>query len=181
MRINDEHWLTRTRRLLSPNRAPRRDPEDISLLVIHAISLPPGQFGTGLAIDLFLNRLDVSAHPGLADLAGLRVSAHVFIDRRGRAIQFVPFHEAAWHAGVSAWRGRVGCNEFAVGIELEGEDHRPYTRAQYHRLHGVIRALLHRYPTLSRAGIVGHMEVAPDRKTDPGPVFDWAGVLGSLW
>ena len=171
----------RTRRLPSANRSPRRDAADISLLVIHTISLPPGRFGTGLVADLFLNRLDVSADPSLADLEGVRVSAHVFIDRRGRAIQFVPFDQAAWHAGESAWRGREGCNAFAVGIELEGEEHRSCTKAQYRRLHAVLDALLARYPRLSRTGIVGHLEIAPGRKTDPGPAFDWAGVLGRLW
>ncbi len=181
MRVNEEHWLVRTRKLPSPNRSPRRDPSDIALIVIHTISLPPGRFGTGLVTDLFLNRLDTAAHPALADLEGVRVSAHLLIDRRGRVTQFVPFHEAAWHAGVSAWQGREGCNDFSVGIELEGEDQRPCTRAQYRRLHGVLSALLQRYATLSRNAIVGHLEIAPERKTDPGPLFGWADVLGRLW
>lgn len=181
MHIKDDHWLARVRRRPSPNQSPRRNPDDLSLVVIHGISLPPGQFGTGMVEDLFLNRLDVSADPALKDLAGLRVSAHLFIDRRGRTTQFVPFDRAAWHAGVSSWRGRSGCNEFGIGIELEGEDHRPYTQAQYRRLRAVLLALLNRYPHLSRVGIVGHQEIAPDRKTDPGPGFDWAGLLSHLW
>lgn len=149
-------------------------------MVIHGISLPPGEFGTGDVEALFTNTLDTGRDPRLADLAGVRVSAHLFIDRRGRTTQFVPFNERAWHAGVSAWRGRVGCNDFAIGIELEGEDHRAYTRAQYARLGKVLAALIAAYPRLSRAAIVGHLEVAPGRKTDPGPVFDWTRLLSGL-
>ncbi len=180
MQITEDHWVARTRRQPSPNRDPRPDPEDVSLLIIHGISLPPGRFGSGLVEDLFLNRLDVDAHPGLADLAAVTVSAHLLIDRRGRLIQFVPFDERAWHAGSSEWRGRHRCNDFSIGIELEGEDHRSYTRAQYRRLTLVTTALLEKYPLLSRDAIVGHLEVAPDRKTDPGPAFDWARFLVSL-
>lgn len=181
MQITDDHWLARTRRCPSPNRDRRPDREEISLVVIHGISLPPGKFGTGLVEALFGNRLDPSADPRLADLEGVRVSAHLFIDRRGRTVQFVPFDERAWHAGVSGWRGRRCCNDFAVGIELEGVDDRPYTKAQYRRLGLVLRALLARYPRLSRSAIVGHQEIAPERKTDPGRAFDWAGLLGGLW
>ena len=181
MHISRDHWLTRTRRRPSPNRDPRPDPADVSLLVIHGISLPPGRFGTGLVEALFLNRLEVDADPRLADLEGVRVSAHLLIERRGRVTQFVPFHERAWHAGVSNWQGREGCNDFAIGIELEGTDDRAYTRAQYRRLAAVIKALLARYPRLSRGAIVGHQEVAPGRKTDPGGGFDWPALLGGLW
>lgn len=149
-------------------------------MVIHGITLPPGEIGTGDVEALFTNTLDISRDPRLADLEGVRVSAHLFIDRRGRATQFVPFNERAWHAGVSSWRGRVGCNDFSVGIELEGEDHRPYTQAQYVRLDRILAALLAAYPRLSRAAIVGHLEVAPGRKTDPGAVFDWCRVLTGL-
>jgi AmpD protein len=180
LQITQDHWLARTRRRLSENRDPRPDSEDISLLIVHGISLPPGRFGTGLVEDLFLNRLDVHTDPSLADLADVKVSAHLFIDRRGRTTQFVPFHQRAWHAGLSEWRGRCRCNDFAIGIELEGEDQRPYTRAQYRRLTAVARALLEKYPALTWDAIVGHLEVAPDRKTDPGPVFDWSGFLASL-
>jgi AmpD protein len=131
--------------------------------------------------DLFMNRLDTGSDPTLEDLAGVTVSAHLFIDRRGRTRQFVPFDERAWHAGVSSWRGRQRCNDFAIGIELEGVDDRPYTRAQYRRLGAILQALLDRYPQLSRNAIVGHQEIAPGRKTDPGPAFDWHGVLEPLW
>ncbi len=165
----------------SPNCNVRPQPAAVEQVLIHGISLPPGEFGSGDVERLFTNRLDVAKDPRLADLAGVQVSSHLFIDRRGRTTQFVPFNERAWHAGVSRWRGREGCNDFAIGIELEGEDHRPYTRAQYARLGKVLTALLDKYPRLSRAAIVGHLEVAPGRKTDPGPVFDWAGVLAGLF
>jgi len=165
----------------SPNANPRPDPEEVSLVVVHGISLPPGEFGTGAVEKLFTNRLDTRSDPRLADLEGVTVSAHLFIDRRGRTTQFVPFDERAWHAGVSSWRGREGCNDFAIGIELEGEDERPYTRAQYRRLHNVLEALLVKYPRLSRSAIVGHQEVAPGRKTDPGRAFDWRQLLAGLF
>ncbi len=177
MHVRDDHRLARTRFVRSPNANARPDPEDVSLIVVHGISLPPGEFGTGAVEALFTNSLDVHTDSRLADLEGVTVSAHLFIDRRGRTTQFVPFDERAWHAGVSAWRGREGCNDFAIGIELEGEDDRPYTRAQYRRLARVLAALLERYPRLSRAAIVGHQEIAPGRKTDPGPLFDWPHVL----
>jgi AmpD protein len=181
MRIDDEHWLTRTRRRPSPNSDPRPDPEDIALIVIHGISLPPGKFNTGLVEDLFLNRLDPNVDPALADLRDVQVSAHVLIDRRGRLTQFVPFDDRAWHAGQSCWQGRERCNDFSIGIELEGEDQRPYTQAQYRRLEVLLEQLLRRYPRLSRGAIVGHLEVAPGRKTDPGPAFDWQRLLRALW
>lgn len=150
-------------------------------MVVHGISLPPGEFGTGMVEDLFLNRLDATRDSRLADLAGVQVSAHLFIDRRGRTTQFVPFNERAWHAGVSCWHGRENCNDFSIGIELEGEDQRAYTRSQYRRLVKVLAALFERYPHLSRSAVVGHQEIAPGRKTDPGPAFDWQQVLGGLW
>ena len=181
MHVKSDHTLARTRFLRSPNRNARPDPAEISQVVIHGISLPPGEFGTGDVEALFTNTLDTGKDPRLADLEGVTVSAHLFIDRRGRTVQFVPFDERAWHAGVSAWRGRSGCNDFAIGIELEGEDQRPYTRAQYARLGKVLAALIEAYPRLSRSAIVGHLEVAPGRKTDPGKVFDWSAVLAALF
>ena len=177
MRVSDDHWLNRTRRVQSPNCNSRPDDADISLLVIHGISLPAGCFGTQLIEALFSNTLDTSAEPSLADLAGLRVSSHLLIDRRGRATQFVPFDRRAWHAGESSWCGRSGCNDFSIGIELEGCDEIPYTKAQYRRLLLVAQALLNRYPRLSLNAIVGHLEIAPGRKTDPGPAFDWPRFL----
>lgn len=181
MRVKSDHWLARVRRVPSPNNDPRPAHCRISLLVIHGISLPPGRFGTGLIEDLFLNRLDCGSDPALADLQGVRVSAHLLIDRRGRVVQFVPFDRRAWHAGVSNWCGRHGCNDFSIGIELEGEDGRAYTQRQYRKLSKVTSALLARYPALAREAIVGHQEIAPGRKTDPGPAFDWRRYLASLW
>jgi N-acetyl-anhydromuramoyl-L-alanine amidase len=180
MKVKKDHWLARVRKKPSANCAPRPDHADISLLVIHNISLPPGKFGTGMVEELFLNRLDITAHPALADLAGVRVSAHLLIERSGRTTQFVPFDQAAWHAGESQWRGCTGCNDFAIGIELEGSDDRKYTGAQYRRLHQITEALLARYPRLSPEAIVGHQEIAPLRKSDPGPAFDWRRYLGAV-
>ena len=177
MQVTPDHWLKPAKRLASPNCNDRPDPRAIELVVIHGISLPPGRFGGTCVHDLFLNCLDASAHPELAELTGLRVSSHLLISRRGAVTQFVPFHRRAWHAGESVWRGRPGCNDYAIGIELEGTDHRPYTASQYDKLRKVLRALLLRYPRLSPDAVVGHYEIAPGRKTDPGPAFDWRRVL----
>ena len=147
---------------------------------MHNISLPPGKFGTGMVESLFCNALDCSSDPQLADLAGVEVSAHLFIDRRGRLSQFVPFDLRAWHAGVSSWRGRSGCNAFSIGIELEGTDTRPYSAKQYLRLASTLRWLLRTYPRLSVDTIVGHNEIAPGRKTDPGGSFDWSRLFDSV-
>ena len=174
------HWLSGAAVRPSPNCNDRPRQDDISLVVIHGISVPPGQFGTGLVEALFLNALDVTSHPALADLQGVRVSAHLFIDRGGEVTQFVPFHRRAWHAGVSSFGGRQNCNDFAIGIELEGTDDTPYDDVQYHRLTAVVRWLFERYPQLSPARVVGHAEIAPGRKTDPGPAFDWQRLMTAL-
>jgi len=149
----------------------------ISLLVIHNISLPPGEFGGDAIERLFTNSLDCGAHPYYAGLAGTRVSAHFLIRRGGELLQFVPCAKRAWHAGVSAWRGRERCNDFSIGIELEGTDNVPYTDAQYRVLEELGRALCRAYPI---ADVVGHGEIAPERKTDPGLCFDWARFRKSL-
>lgn len=172
--ITPDHWLARVRRLPSPNCDARPDAGDVSLLVIHNISLPPGRFGGPWINDLFLNRLDHSAHPYFETLRGLTVSAHCCIFRDGRLVQYVPFDRRAWHAGKSQFKGRERCNDFSIGIELEGCDSKPFTQAQYRRLSVVTRALLDTYPKLARSRIVGHSDIAPGRKTDPGPGFDWA-------
>ena len=177
MIVSPDHWLTSARRVASPNENARPDPGDISLVVLHGISLPPGEFGRGLVEDLFRNRLDCAADPRLADLDGVRVSAHLLIDREGTTTQFVPFDRRAWHAGASCWAGRRDCNDFAIGIELEGTDDVAYTESQYDVLEEVLNALARRYPRLDPAAIVGHNEIAPGRKTDPGPAFDWARVI----
>ena len=178
--VDDKGWLEGAQRIESPNADERPDENDISLVVIHGISLPPGEFNTQPVIDLFLNQLDVSEHPALADLAGVRVSSHVLVARRGKVIQFVPFQRRAWHAGESSYEGRAGCNDYAIGIELEGTDREPYEDVQYRALVPVLRALFRRYPALSLSQLVGHAEIAPGRKTDPGPAFDWRRLFSEI-
>lgn len=172
-----EGWLADARRVPSPNHNARPDGE-VSLLVLHSISLPPGAFGGDAIERLFTNRLDPAGHPFFAEIAGLRVSAHLLIRRDGECVQFVAFHERAWHAGRSRWRDggveRSGLNDFAVGIELEGDEVTPYTAAQYRSLAAATEALMAAYPALTPERITGHAHVAPLRKTDPGPAFDWA-------
>ncbi|HVT37359.1 MAG TPA: 1,6-anhydro-N-acetylmuramyl-L-alanine amidase AmpD [Nevskiaceae bacterium] len=167
-------WLPRVRVRPSPNCDERPDADDVSLLVIHAISLPPDRFGGRWVEDFFLNRLDISAHAYFETIRTLRVSAHLFIDRCGRVTQFVPLHRRAWHAGVSSFGGRERCNDFSIGIELEGCDTQPFTAAQYRRLATAARAIMRAYPRITPARIAGHSDIAPGRKTDPGPHFDWA-------
>ncbi len=141
--------------------------------MVHGISLPPGEFG-GPSIDqLFTNTLPPDGHPYFAEVAGLRVSAHLLIRRSGEVVQYVPFQRRAWHAGASSWAGRERCNDFSIGIELEGADHSPYESTQYAMLARVIAVLCRSYPQLSPGRIVGHSDVAPGRKSDPGPSFDW--------
>lgn len=161
----------------SPNCDDRPPDAAIDLLVIHAISLPPGEFGGEAVIDLFLNRLDPGAHPYFAGIAELRVSAHFLIRRDGALLQFVPCHRRAWHAGVSCWRGRDRCNDFSIGIELEGSDSVPFEDNQYRCLGSLVGALCGTYPI---AGIAGHSDVAPGRKTDPGPCFDWERLRSAV-
>lgn len=145
-----------------------------SLIVLHGISLPPGCFATGAVDGLFTNRLEGATDPQLQAVAALRVSAHLFIDRRGEVVQYVPLTRRAWHAGVSSHFGRPACNDFSIGIELEGTDHLPYEDAQYGALTGVLRALFAAWPhTLGPRRLAGHSDIAPGRKTDPGPAFDW--------
>lgn len=164
----------------SPNRDARPDPADLALIVVHNISLPPDRYGAHPAHpdgsyidDLFLNRLDPDADPYFAGIAALRVSAHLCLFRDGRVVQYVPFDERAWHAGASQWQGRPRANDYAIGIELEGSDTRPFEDVQYTRLAAIIKALHAAYPQLPRAAITGHSDIAPGRKTDPGPHFDW--------
>ncbi len=186
LRVRD-HRLSGAAYRASPNCDERADPQDLALIVIHNISLPPDTFDAhpdapdGSYIDdLFLNRLDAAAHPYFATIAELRVSAHLCIFRDGSIRQYVPFDRRAWHAGASEWRGRTRCNDFSIGIELEGSDFRPFTDAQYAALIETIKALLAAYPTLSREAIAGHSDIAPDRKTDPGPHFDWSRLHAAL-
>ncbi len=164
----------------SPNYNARPDPGDISLLVIHGISLPPQQFG-GDAIDrFFTNCLDPAQHPYFREICNLQVSAHLLIRRDGELVQYVPFSERAWHAGDSQFAGRTNCNDFSIGIELEGSDELPYESVQYQQLQAVTRLVQQAYPAITRERIVGHCDIAPGRKTDPGPAFDWARLMAAL-
>ncbi|PIE36963.1 MAG: 1,6-anhydro-N-acetylmuramyl-L-alanine amidase AmpD [Gammaproteobacteria bacterium] len=156
----------------SPN-CDARAGDEISLAVIHNISLPPNEFGGDGVQQLFTNCLDPAEHPYYAEIHQLRVSAHVLIRRDGELIQFVPFHRRAWHAGASCFAGREQCNEYSIGIELEGCDTQPFTDAQYDSLTELLQVLLTAYPHITPARITGHSEIAPGRKTDPGPCFDW--------
>lgn len=172
--------LQPARWLASPNCDARPPDATLDLVVIHGISLPPGHFGGDWIEAFFTNRLDSCAHPYFAEICDLRVSAHLLIRRAGELIQFVSFNDRAWHAGNSRYGERENCNDFAVGIELEGSDDTPYSEQQYLRLSGVLKALLAAYPTLSSECIVGHCDIAPGRKTDPGPSFDWARLQREL-
>ncbi|CAN5196741.1 1,6-anhydro-N-acetylmuramyl-L-alanine amidase AmpD [soil metagenome] len=171
-------WLAGARRVFSPNSDER--PCAPELIVLHNISLPPGEFGGPWIDRLFLNQLDVDAHPYFREIADLSVSSHLLIRRDGELVQYVPFHRRAWHAGASSWDGRERCNDFAIGIELEGVDEVPYADAQYARLATVVAALVSAYPSLSVQRIVGHCDISPGRKTDPGPAFDWARLHSLL-
>jgi len=166
-------WLNTARRVESPNSDARPTDAVPELLVVHGISLPPGEYGGPYIEQLFCNCLDPSAHPYFAEIAGLEVSAHLLIRRDGELIQFVSFDRRAWHAGRSCFEGRERCNDFSIGIELEGCDDQPYEAVQYQRLAEVSRALMHVYPAITQARMVGHSDIAPGRKTDPGPAFDW--------
>ena len=158
------------RQVASPNRDERPAGSTITLAVIHGISLPPDTFGGDGVLALFTGTLDAATHPHYVNIAQLRVSAHFFIRRDGALVQFVPCSERAWHAGISAWRGRERCNDYSIGIELEGSDHVPYAPRQYATLARLLVALKRRYPL---EAAVGHSDIAPGRKTDPGPAFDW--------
>ena len=173
-------WLENARRVPSPNQDDRPEGTDISLLVIHGISLPPGEFGSPCIEQLFCNTLDPDADPYFEQLRGLKVSAHLLIDRTGDIMQFVPFHKRAWHAGRSAFNGRENCNDFSIGIELEGTDDVDYETAQYEALAQVITELQRAWPSLAGANIRGHCHIAPERKTDPGPAFDWSRLYSLL-
>ncbi|MBA2654169.1 MAG: 1,6-anhydro-N-acetylmuramyl-L-alanine amidase AmpD [Gammaproteobacteria bacterium] len=158
---------------LSPNHDLRPEEEIIDLLVIHNISLPPGEFSGDAIEQFFMNTLDFTANPFYIDIRHMKVSAHLLIRRDGRVKQFVPFHLRAWHAGESQFESRARCNDFSIGIELEGADDIPYTSIQYAQLSAIAKQLMKSYPGISFDRIVGHCTIAPHRKTDPGPAFDW--------
>ncbi|MES9874417.1 MAG: 1,6-anhydro-N-acetylmuramyl-L-alanine amidase AmpD [Candidatus Sedimenticola sp. PURPLELP] len=173
MRIDPEGRLEGVRQHPSPNQDERPEGCPVDLLVIHNISLPPNEFGGPWIDNLFHNCLDPDTHPYFRDICYLQVSAHILIRRTGEVIQYVPFSQRAWHAGISCFRGREKCNDFSIGIELEGADDITYTDEQYESLGAVTKTLLEHYPTLSHEQIVGHSDIAPGRKTDPGDAFDW--------
>ena len=174
--IDAAGYASTARRIRSPNRDARPPGVRIELIVVHGISLPPGEFGGDAIIQLFTNTLDSRDHPYFASIAKVRVSAHFLIRRDGELMQFVGCQDRAWHAGASSWQGREQCNDFSIGIELEGTDDLPYAAAQYTMLARLVRALRRAYPIKD---VIGHSDIAPGRKTDPGRAFDW-GRLARL-
>lgn len=172
-------WCHDVQHCPSPN-FNARPAGEVSLLVIHNISLPPAQFKTGKVQAFFQNQLDVTEHPYFAGISDLRVSAHFLIERDGEVTQFVSCLDRAWHAGVSLFDGREGCNDFSLGIELEGTDEQPFTDAQYTALIELTRQLRCGYPAITLERICGHSDIAPGRKTDPGPFFDWSRLRAAV-
>jgi N-acetyl-anhydromuramoyl-L-alanine amidase len=171
MHWDDQGWLDDVRCRHSPNYNARPANAAVSLIVIHNISLPPGDFSSDSVEHFFLNQLETGGHPYFAEIAGMQVSAHFFIRRNGDLVQFVSTDQRAWHAGKSAWQGQENCNDYSVGVELEGTDDLPYPAPQYEALWRLIDALRARYPI---SAVAGHCHIAPGRKTDPGQHFDWA-------
>jgi len=170
-------WLEGVRRVESPNQDERPPGTEITLLIVHSISLPPGEYGGDSIEKLFTNRLDPDAHPYFSEIEGLKVSAHFLVRRDGEVVQFVPLGKRAWHAGASSWRGRTTCNDFSIGVELEGSDDSAFEEAQYLALEKLLATLRR---TLPLRDIAAHSDVAPGRKTDPGPGFAWGRVLSRL-
>ncbi|WP_257324621.1 1,6-anhydro-N-acetylmuramyl-L-alanine amidase AmpD [Pseudoalteromonas rhizosphaerae] len=181
MQIDDEGKVQGVNQRPSTHFDERPLGEEISLLVIHNISLPAGQFATPFVDDLFMGCIDCQAHPSFADLKGLRVSAHCFIKRSGEIVQYVPFSKRAWHAGQSDFLGRSQCNDFSIGIELEGTDTTAYTQNQYNALQSLTKTLIYKYPAITRERVVGHCHIAPGRKTDPGDSFDWNHYFAAIF
>jgi N-acetyl-anhydromuramoyl-L-alanine amidase len=172
--------LAGVRQVLSPHFDERPAGVLPELVVVHGISLPPGEFGGPWIDRLFTGTLPAGAHPEFRERASLRVSAHALIRRDGQIVQYVPFRARAWHAGESEYRGRSGCNDFSIGVELEGTDETPYTDAQYETLTRLMAVLLASYPSLSPQAVVGHSDIAPERKSDPGPAFEWQRLRALL-
>ena len=171
--INANGICSEAKFIASPNIDARPNPEDISLIVIHNISLPPNQYGGNGVIELFTNQLNPDEHPYYAEIGHLKVSSHFFIRRDGELIQFASCNDRAWHAGTSNWQGRERCNDFSIGIELEGSDFEAFEPMQYETLETLIASIKARYPI---EAITGHSDIAPNRKTDPGPYFDWSRI-----
>lgn len=178
--FEDAVWIREAKRMESPHFSERPTDGEVELIVIHCISLPKGSENVDTIHALFLGNLDTAAHESFSNLDGLRVSAHLMIDRTGLTYQYVPFDKVAWHAGESSWRGRKNCNQFSIGIELQGTDEEAFEEAQYVTLGRMLRTLFVHYPRLGLQSVVGHCHIAPGRKTDPGPHFDWARVSREL-
>lgn len=173
-------WLINARQLASPHYDQRPNIDDISLLVIHYISLPPEKFGGGFVDDFFMGKLDPKTDPYFEQIYQIKVSAHCLIERNGRITQYVNFNDRAWHAGVSCFNGREKCNDFSIGIELEGSNNQPFTEEQYQQLAKLTKLIMQNYPQISLDRIVGHSDIAPERKIDPGQYFDWQYYLNLL-
>lgn len=174
------HLLDQAEFLESPNSSERTKGIKPNLIVIHNISLPPNNFGGDYIVDFFLNKLNSSEHPFFEEIKDLKVSSHLFINRTGKVIQFVDFNKKAWHAGISKFEGKDDCNDFSIGIELEGTDTEPYSDEQYQSLTSVTKCLMNIYPKITKDRIVGHADIAPKRKTDPGESFDWSRYRSSF-
>ena len=174
------HRIDQAEFIPSPNFSDRLEEVEPTLLVIHNISLPPGEFGGSYIADFFQNKLDTSKHPFFEEISDLQVSSHLFVDREGQLIQFVDLNKKAWHAGISEFEGKKECNDFSIGIELEGTDTEPYSDKQYLSLISLTNCLMESYSGISTERIVGHSDIAPSRKTDPGESFDWNRYKNSL-
>ena len=178
--LEDTVWIREAKRMESPHFSERPVDREVELIVIHCISLPRGSKDVESIHALFLGNLDTSAHETFSDLEGVQVSTHLMIDRSGATYQYVPFDKVAWHAGESTWRGRKNCNQFSIGIELQGTDEEAFEEAQYVTLGKTLRTLVAHYPRLGLQSVVGHCHIAPGRKNDPGPQFDWTRVSREL-
>jgi len=176
----ENHWLTQATKVPSPNFDERPKDEELSLIVVHCISLPPGQFEGTYIDQLFCNQLNPDEHPYFKEIYQIKVSAHLLIRRCGEIVQYVAFNKRAWHAGVSEYKGKAKCNDYSIGIELEGTETQEYTEKQYQQLTTVIKTLLNRYPNLSVQHITGHSNIASGRKTDPGESFNWLWLKSNL-
>lgn len=179
MSTDHDIWLNQAKKVISPNFDDRPSDTDIDLLVIHCISLPPGQYENNHICDFFQNKLDIKAHSYFKDIETLKVSSHLLIERNGELIQFVALNKRAWHAGVSSFEGKDKCNNYSIGIELEGTDDSAFTLKQYQTLSQLSLDIVKKFPLIHKRRIVGHEEIAPGRKTDPGAFFDWDKYLNS--
>ncbi len=181
LKIDDKGWLQAVDVdvVQSPNCDARPDHTQIKLIVIHGISLPPSEFGGGYIQQYFCNQLDSNANDYFSSICDMQVSAHCLIERTGNITQFVSFLDRAWHAGVSSWKGEEACNNYSIGIELEGTDELSYTDPQYEQLNALLGSLISHYPAIKNDAICGHSDIARGRKTDPGPAFDWARIIST--